>query len=92
MKERERVWLLRHVVRVNSRTRYCILGSISRSAISLEESLQDGGARVDNAQQKSVDVVLEVRYLVIAILKQTDETLRFVDNFNEKFASDQYTE
>ena len=75
--------MLRHVVRVNSRTRYCILGSLSRGAISLEGSLQDGGARVDNAQQKTVDVVLEVRY---------DETLQFVDNFNEKFASDQYTE
>jgi len=68
------------VTQVHSRSRLC---SLSRRAIGLEGSLQYGGARVDNAQQKTIDVVLEVRYLVITILEQTDETLRIVDNFNE---------
>ena len=74
-----------HVTQVDSKSRLC---SLSRRAIGLEGSLQYGGARVDNAQQKTIDVVLEVRYLVITILEQTDETLRIVDNFNEQFANE----
>lgn len=38
--------------------------------------LEDGGARVDHAEQEGVNVLLQVRYLLVSILQQANETLK----------------
>lgn len=49
--------------------------SLSSIPVGLERSLQNSRARINYAQKQTIDVILEICYLIVAIFKQTNQPL-----------------